>query len=144
MRAVADTNVIVSAVLSKGSPPDLILQHWRRGTFQLVTSAPLLRELDDVLGRPEIARRHKWSPNERAAFVVSLSESAIVVAPEKQLDVIAEDPDDNRVLEAAVEAHADYIVSGDRHLLELESYEGIQIVTPARFNAILATASRRD
>ena len=66
MRAVLDTNVIVSAVLSPGSPPDSILRASRRGALDLVTSAPLLRELEDVLGRPRIAERLGWTPEEQA------------------------------------------------------------------------------
>ena len=73
MRAVLDTNVLVSAVLSRGSPPDLILQAWRRGSFQLVTSAPLLFELDAVLRRPRIKDRLGWTDRELTAFVVALS-----------------------------------------------------------------------
>ncbi len=141
MRAVLDTNVLVSGVLSRSSPPDSILQSWRRGAFHLVTSAPLLRELEAVLNRPRIANRLGWSFKERRAFIIALSDSAIVVLPHQQLRVIQADPADNRVLEAAIQAQADYVVSGDHHLLELGSYEGIEIVTPARFNAILAAGS---
>jgi len=139
MRAVLDTNVLVSAMLSQGSPPDLILQAWRKGAFQLVTSPSLLRELDRVLARPRIRQRLGWSPSERRAFVTALSEGAVVVTPEVELEVIQADPADNRLIEAAVQAEADYIVSGDRLLLDLDTYESIQIVTPARFAAILAS-----
>jgi predicted nucleic acid-binding protein len=55
------------------------------------------------------------------------------VSPEVRIDVVKDDPDDDRVLECAVEARADYIVSGDRHLLALESYEAIRIVSPRQF-----------
>lgn len=137
-----DTNVVVSAVLSQGSPPDSILQSWRRGAFQLVTSAPLLRELQRVLARPHIAHRLGWSAQERNSFLADFSESATVVIPNKRLDVVKVDPADNRVLEAAVEGQADFVVSGDHDLLDIGSYEGIEIVTPARFNSILATSQQ--
>ncbi len=140
MRAVLDTNVLVSAVLSDAGPPGSILRAWRAGSFQIVTSPPLLSELEAVLARPRIARRLGWSETERSAFVVALGESAMIVAPKKEIALIDADPADNRVLEAAAEAGADYIVSGDRHLLDLGSYEGIDIVTPARFAAILSTS----
>jgi len=142
MRAVLDTNVIVSAVLSPGSPPDSILRASRRGAFDLVTSAPLLRELSEVLGRPPIAERLGWTPEERASFIAALSDFAAIVAPRRKLQVVKADPADNRVLEAAVAGSVDYVVSGDRHLLELGSYEGIPIVTPARFAAILVASQR--
>ena len=137
MRAVLDTNVLVSAVLSPGSLPDSIVRAWRRGAFQLATSAPLLRELETVLKRDHIAGRFGWSSSERRAFVGDLREHATVAAPETRLRVVRTDPSDNRVLEAAVAAHADYIVSGDHHLLDLKTHEGVQIVSPARFVAIL-------
>ncbi len=139
MRVVLDTNVLISAVLSRGSPPDLILRAWRTGSFELVISTPLLRELEKVLARPRIRRRLQWSTDERTIFVAALSEGALVVTPEEELRVIRADVADNRVLEAAVRAEADFIVSGDRHLLELRSHEGIRIVTPARFLAIIAS-----
>jgi putative PIN family toxin of toxin-antitoxin system len=138
MRAVLDTNVVVSAIPSAGSPPDSILRAWRRGAFELATTAPLLRELETVLERDHIAGRLGWSPSERRTFVSDLGEDAILVVPEKRLRVVGADPSDNRVLEAAVAAQVDYVVSGDRHLLDLKTYEGIQIVTPVRFVAILA------
>ena len=141
MRVVLDTNVIVSAALSRRSSPDLILRAWRRGAFQLVASRPLLEELEVVLARPHIAERLGWSEGQRRAFITELSERALIVAPEERLEVVQADPADNRLLEAAVAAGADYIVSGDQHLLGLQSYEEISIVTPARFVAVLATTS---
>ncbi len=137
MRAVLDTNVLVSAVLSRGSPPDLILQAWRRGSFQLVTSAPLLFELDAVLRRPRIKDRLGWTDRELTAFVVALSENATVVEPQEELQIVATDEDDNQVVEAAIEGEADYIVSGDNDLLRLAAYGAVEVVTPARFVAIL-------
>lgn len=139
MRVVLDTNVLVSAVLSRDSPPDSILRAWRRGSFELVISTRLLGELENVLARPRIRRHLRWSTDERTAFVTALSEDTLVVTPEEELRVIQADPADNRVLEAAVRAEADYIVSGDRHLLELRIHEGVSIVTPARFLAIIAS-----
>ena len=140
MKVVLDTNVVVSAVLSAGSPPDTILRAWRRGAFELATTEPLLRELDTVLERDHIARRLGWPSEERSAFVGQLRRDAVLVAPDRGLHVVRADPSDNRVLEAAVAAQADYVVSGDHHLLELKTCEGVQIVSPARFVAILATA----
>src|SRR3989304_6805799 len=116
MRAVLDTNVIVSAVLSPGSPPDSILRASRRGAFDLVTSAPLLRELSEVLGRPPIAERLGWTPEERASFIAALSDFAAIVAPRRKLQVVKADPADNRVLEAAGRGSGGYGVSGGRPL----------------------------
>ncbi len=138
MKVVLDTNVFISAFLSADSPPDRIVRAWRRGDFELITSAPLLYELTTVLARPHIATRLGWTPEERAFTIAALREAATTVLPTKTIDAIPSDPSDNRILEAAVTAQADYIVSGDQDLLNLQEFQGIQIVTPARFLAILA------
>ena len=97
MRAVLDTNVLISTVLSHGSSPDSILRAWRTGSFELVISTPLLREFEKVLARPRIRRRLRWSTDERTIFVAALSEGALVVTPEEELRVIQADVADNRV-----------------------------------------------
>ena len=138
MRAVVDTNVIVSAALRRGTPPGAIVRAWLEGGFEALTSAQLIAELEGVLARPRIAERLGWSTAETASFVAGLVEAADVIDPDVTLDVVHADPSDNRVLEAALAGQADYIVSGDQHLLALGSFEGIEIVTPARFVAILS------
>lgn len=141
MRAVLDTNVLVSAVLSGNSPPDAILRASLAGAFVLVTSPPLLKELESVLARPRITRRLGWSDEESAQFLADIRDSAIIVVPEQELRVFPDDPADDRAIEAAMQGQVDYIVSGDAKLIELGEYAGIQIVTPARFAAILATSA---
>ena len=137
MRVVLDTNVLVSAVLAPGSPPAQLLQAWRDGAFQLVVSGDLLVEIRDVLNRPRIAERSGWSEEDVATLVGALLASAAFVEPTERVSVVSDD-DDNRVLEAALTGEADYVVSGDRALLNLGNFEGIEIVTPARLAAILA------
>lgn len=127
IRVVADTNVYVSALMFGGLPGtflDLALV----GSFALVASAALLDELDEKL-------RFKFgvSPEDAAAIRTKLESVAQMVKPDLVLDVVKDDPDDNRVLECAWAGRADYVVSGDRHLLGLASYEGILIITVRRF-----------
>jgi putative PIN family toxin of toxin-antitoxin system len=138
VKAVLDTNVLVSAVLSSTGPSARILQAWRRGDFQLVSSAPLLNELDAVLRRPRIRDRLGWTEQELTDFVNALAGSVILVKPERRIDVVADEAD-NRILEAAVEGEADYVITGDTDLLSIGGHEGIQIVAPGRFAAILST-----
>jgi putative PIN family toxin of toxin-antitoxin system len=96
--------------------------------FILVTSKALLDELDEKL-------RGKFAVSERdaLAFRAKLEGIASVVDPDFELNAVPDDPDDNRVLECALAGKADYIVSGDRHLLRIASFEGIAIVTVRRF-----------
>ncbi len=128
MRVVLDTNVVASGLLW-GGVPRLLLQAAREKQLQLFTSTMLLLELTDILGRAKFA--HKLAAAqlsvdqlaERYALLVS------VVHPADITPVILDDPDDDHVLACAIAAHADLIVSGDRHLLDLKQHQGIQIVT---------------
>lgn len=139
MIVVVDTNVVGSGLMSPGGTPDRVLRAGLAGAFGLVTSAPLLTELAVVLSRPRIRKRTKFTSLQEEAFVESLASLATIVVPTERLAVTV-DPDDNRVLEAAVAADADFIVSGDADLLELGSFRGIQIVTPAAFVVALGEA----
>jgi len=128
-RAVLDSNVIVSGLGWSGAPAR-ILDAVLADELVLVTSPPLLAELRRVLAYPKLA---KVIPDgSRLADLIEMS--SIVVEP---LSVFAavEDESDNRVLEAAVAARVDYIVSGDVHLLTLGTFQGIPILTPAEFVA---------
>lgn len=127
MRVVADTNVLISAILF-GGLPEAFLELASLRSFQLVTSPTLLEELDGKL------RLKFLMPDEDANEVRwTLEEMAVVVRPDLRLTVVKSDPDDDRVLECALAGEADYIVSGDKHLRELGSYDGIKIVTVRQF-----------
>jgi putative PIN family toxin of toxin-antitoxin system len=142
MRVVLDTNVVVSAAVNPKGPPAEIIRAWRARSFEWVTSPPLLLELARILHSPRVRRYMAWREDEVDEFVVVARERAEVVTPAHQIEAIPDDPSDNRLLEAAVAAGADYVISGDQHLLQLKTYEGVQIVTPARFVAILVAGSR--
>jgi putative PIN family toxin of toxin-antitoxin system len=132
-RVVADTNILISALIFGGLPGSLLALAFLR-SFQLVTSPVLLDELDETL-------RLKFGLSEGDADQARarLEGTALVVRPEMILKVVNDDPDDDRILECALAGEADYIVSGDKHLLKLGSYQGISIVTAREFmNAIEA------
>jgi uncharacterized protein len=126
-RAVLDSNVIVSGLGWSGSPARIV-EAALAGELVLVTSSPLLAELRRVLAYPKLAQA--IPDGSRLADLLEIS--SIVVEPLALFDVI-EDESDNRVLEAAVAASVDHIVSGDEHLLTLGSFQGIPILTPAEF-----------
>jgi putative PIN family toxin of toxin-antitoxin system len=99
----------------------------REDRFHLVTSTPILDELQRVLDYPKIARRHRWSQTQVLEFIEDLAVLAILVPGELWVEVVAEDPSDDRYLECAMEGGATYIVSGDLHLVGLGQYEGLEI-----------------
>ena len=127
MRVVADTNVFISALMFGGLPGRFLDLALRR-KLTLVTSKALLDELDEKL-------RGKFAVSESDARAIreKLERSANLVDPNFQLNAVPDDPDDNRVLECAVAGSAEFIVSGDRHLLRLGGHEGIAIVTVRQF-----------
>jgi putative PIN family toxin of toxin-antitoxin system len=123
IRVVADTNIFISALMFGGLPGTFLDLAFVK-SFQLVTSPVLLDELDEKL-------RGKFgvSPKDADLIRLRLEAAALIVEPDFSLKVIEDDPDDDRVLECAVAAKADYIVSGDRHLLKLSSYRDIPVMT---------------
>ena len=141
MRAVLDTNVIVSAVLIRRGNERHILDAWRGGAFDLVLSPPLLEELGRVLSYPRI-RDFRWMTDAEVVELLEvLAGASIVVAG--RLDVRASrDPTDDMFLAAAIEGEADYLVTGDRDLLTLGSYRRVQIMRPAAFHKTLSRQSR--
>lgn len=134
IRAVLDANVVVSGILSENGTPGKILKAWHEDRFHLVVSPAILGEFRRVLEYPRIARRHRWPASQVREFLEDLASLAIRTSGEFTLPtIIAEDPSDGRYVECAIEGEANYIVSGDRHLLDLETYEGIEIISPRAF-----------
>lgn len=130
VRLVLDTNVVLSALLWHGTP-SLLLQAARHRRLEgLFSSHPLLAELADVLTRPSPSRRLVAAGLNARKVMDDYLAVITLVAPASVPAVIADDPDDDEVLAAAVAAEANLIVSGDHHLLALESYRGIRIITP--------------
>ncbi|MGD2143726.1 MAG: putative toxin-antitoxin system toxin component, PIN family [Anaerolineae bacterium] len=137
MIVVLDTNVIISALLSPGGPPAEIINHWEADRFEVVTSPPLLGELERALQYPRVKKYLKRSQDEVAAFTRRFKRVTIIVEPDLTLEVIEEDPSDNRVLECAVAGGASYIASGDEHLLQVKTHQDVVILNPAGFLTLL-------
>lgn len=118
--------------------PARILAAWRAGQFEIVVSPALLAEYEEILSRARIRRRHGMTYAEVRAEVGAIAQVAQLVEPESMPSMIPADPDDDQMLATAVAGVADYIVSGDRHLLELREYEGVRILSPAAFATLLS------
>ncbi len=132
MNGGADTNVMVSAMLWTG-PPHQILVAAEDGRITLYTSAALLDELAGVLARFRFLKRLialRTTPEE---LVTGYARMAQVVLPQPIAPVVQDDPSDDAVLACAWAAQATHIVTGDTHLLRLERYDSISIVSPRTF-----------
>lgn len=138
MRAVADTNAVVSGLLWHGSPRQ-VLDAARAGTIELFTSAALLAELEDVLHRQKFAQRLGMVGLTPRDLVLGYATLATFIEPAAIDPVIIEDPDDDAVLACAIAARAEVIVSGDSHLLKLREYQGIPILTATELVARIPT-----
>lgn len=137
-RVVVDANVIISALIAnKPCLPLLIYEDLIKQKFINVTSVEILEELEEVANRRDIISLHKLSSSDVNKIINNIAELSVVVSATKIIEVIKEDPDDDKFLACAVESKASYIVSGDNHLLKLKKYEGIKIVNPREFKEIL-------
>ena len=140
MRIVLDTNVVLSALLWRGTPHHLLAAIAQRSSIQLYSSTVLLEELADVLTRPSATKRLDLIGKTARAVLADYVEAIELVAPASVPRVVAGDVDDDQVIAVAIAARADLIVSGDRkHLLPLGSHQGIDIIDAAE--AIRRTAS---
>jgi putative PIN family toxin of toxin-antitoxin system len=138
VRVVLDTNVVLSALLWRGTPYRLFEAIRRREQVHLFTSAVLLRELAEVLVRPVSAKRLAILGCAPHQVLADYADAVDLVTPVATLPIIPADPDDDHVLAAALSAKADLLVSGDRHLLNLRVYEGTRIVGPTEALGIIA------
>ncbi len=135
LKAVLDTNIFISAVLFGGNPGE-VYRMGIKGLFDLVVSADILQEVEECL-----VQKFLWEPNKSQAFVSQIKRVATVINVQEQVPEVCRDPQDDHVLAAALQEEADYIVSGDKDLLELRSYMGVKIVDAAAFIEITAGTS---
>ena len=137
MKVVLDANIYVSSMVNTQGNPSRIMTYWERGDFDVLVSDSIIGEVGRVLRYPRIVKRHRQDEKTINRFLELLASEAMVVKPTKILDIIKEDESDNRYLECAIEGKAQYIVSGDKHLLGIGEYKGIIILPPAAFVALL-------
>jgi putative PIN family toxin of toxin-antitoxin system len=140
IRAVLDTNILVSALITKkNSAPLQLYKAFTAQKFLLITSPSILAEVEDVINRDKIVKYHKLNPKQRETIMEQLLTLCYVtlesVKPDKV--IVERDPKDDKFLHAANESHADYIVRGDDDLLDLKENAGIKILSPNEFLAII-------
>jgi len=131
-RVVVDTNVFVSALISNGKSRKLVLKLLEEHT--VILSSQMLAELADVISRDKFSVTNSQIDR----FISILVKKATIVSMHSIPKVILEDPDDDAVLSTALSGKADYIVSGDKHLLKIACYEKLQVVSVNQFVQIMA------
>jgi putative PIN family toxin of toxin-antitoxin system len=125
MKVVLDTNVLVSALIKAGKPRELF-EKLSKGKH-LVLSKAILGEFLEVVEDPRVAMY--TSEQEITLFLSILGNAATIVRVKSRFKAVKEDPDDDMIVRAAKDGKADYIVSGDKHLLALKEFKGIKILT---------------
>ena len=138
VKAVIDTNVLVSGLLVAEGSPRQVLDAWLDGRFTLVTSPYQLEEVTHVLAYPRVAERICLEPAELAAILSGLLTLVVLTPGDLQRPGVTRDPKDDAIVACAEEGEADYIVSGDHDLLSLGEYRTIQTLTPRQFLELIA------
>ena len=133
IKIVVDANLFASALIKPDSNPGNILELIKQNEVELVISPSVIKEIKRILLYPKIQKYHQKTAQQLDTFFDDLLIFAWVVEGQAEIDVIQTDPTDNKYLACALEGEADYIVSGDRHLLELRLYQGIQIIKAKAF-----------
>ena len=131
MRVVLDTNIFISGIFWRGSS-NTVIANWKGEKFTLVTSLDAVSELIKVLKDFKI----RLSDEVTKELVDLIVRNSMVVEPNERIDAVPDDPKDNIFIETAVAGNVDYIVSQDNHLLKLNEFRGIKIITPEEFNKI--------
>ncbi len=132
MRVVFDTNIYISAFITPGGRGETAFLTAVDGRFRLFTSIPILTETAHKL-----TGKFRWDREHMAEAVQHIATVAEVVRPRRRLTVLTDDPD-NRILECARAARADFVVTGDKHLLRLGRFGAARIVTLADFLDLLS------
>jgi len=138
MRLVLDTNIVVSGLLWNGAPAQLI-DLARIDEIELFSSRVLLAELTRILRRAKFGRAITASGMTLDELVLGYSELAALVMPADIPPTILRDPDDDHVLACALAAEVEWIVSGDRDLLDIGAFRGMPIVSAAQAVSIVAS-----
>jgi uncharacterized protein len=136
LTAVIDSTVLVSAFLTEGGVSAELLRYAREAVFLVFLSEDILTETQHTLAYPRIRERYTYTDDDVADFLNRLRIAVNLVDELPHLTVVR-DPNDDMVIATAVRAQAAYIVTRDKDLLSLQDYEGIAMITPETFIAIV-------
>ena len=136
LKVVLDTNQLVSSLLASRGLQRRLVDAWRDRGYLLLLGPEQIEEIGDVLLRPKIARKYRISAADRAGLVELLRSEAVLL-PRVEGPGVCRDPDDDRLLGSAAAGGADLLVTGDRDLLSIGRFEGVEILDARSFLAVL-------
>lgn len=128
MKIVLDANIFVSALFWGGNPR-IVLERAINKTDELFISKEIIDEIEEVIGRPKFHA----GKDEIEYYIKSIEEISNKIVPKNKIRKGSRDMTDNKYIECAITADANYIISGDTHLLELKNYKNIKIVTAKEY-----------
>ena len=126
MRVVLDTNVFISGIFWSGNYCSQLIDKWKNKEIELVSSIEIIEELVKTLRNFKILMPESMIEEWRNIIL----NNSIIIKPSTKIDAVKEDPEDNKFIETAVDGKASFIVSQDKHLLNLKEYLGVKIVKP--------------
>jgi uncharacterized protein len=137
IKAVLDTNVIISAFISPNGTCAQIAEYLAAFRFVVCLNQELIDEINRAIRYGKIAKKRPYTEEEIEMFLLYLSNFGLLTDGKVKVEHVQEDPDDDVILACAVEAGVDFVVSGDDHLLSLGEFQNIPIVRPGDFLRIL-------
>ena len=131
MKVTVDTNFLISATQWDYSVAHKLLKKLILSDAEIFTTQDILDEAAKVLERD-----FKYSKDEVENIIGKILHFAKQIKPKQKIDVIKDDPDDNKIIACAIESSSEYIITYDNHLLKLKEFRGIKIITPEEFNKV--------
>ena len=125
IKVVLDTNILLSSTLWNNSEAQKLLFKLIRKNVQIYSSVEILSEYQEVLKKD-----FDYSDKEISYIVEKIFTFTTLIKPKKRVDVVKDDPDDNKIIECAIESSSKNIITYDKHLLNIGEYEGIKIIKP--------------
>ena len=136
-KVVIDTNQFVCSIITKKGPSAQLLQAWQKNYFILILSKSIIEEIKRVLHYPHIKKKYNLKEQDIESLINLIEREAVILSDSIKIKVINDDPDDNKFLACALEAEEDYIILGDKHLLNLHQHKDTQIITVRKFLRII-------
>ncbi|HHE38755.1 MAG TPA: putative toxin-antitoxin system toxin component, PIN family [Candidatus Cloacimonetes bacterium] len=137
IRVVIDTNIFVSSFF--GGYPRKIISYWKNRKLLLCLSRPIVDEYFKVFQRLGLGTKEQFK---ELVSLFANGYNIVFTSKTPELKIVENDPDDDKFIECAVALNGDYIISGDKHLLDIQKYINIKIVTPKQFMDIFTVKSR--